>query len=241
MRKPDRNPELGIAFHKPDSSSSPATPKGHFLSTKDSIGAQLPQICLEVGRWTLPEEESDELGYLVMSGMLLRRVTLPGGRSVELLGVGDLLLPWREERASFSDSEWHVVDPARLAVLDLRPGSPLSQSPTAIGAIASRAIDRSRALALQSAIMSIVGIEERLLALLWAFAERWGTVVADGARIEVNLPQSVLAEMVGTRRPTVSLALGNLRERGLLTSAESGCWVLAGAPPSAVAPIADAG
>jgi len=89
--------------------------------------------------------------------------------------------------------------------------------------------------------MSIVGIEERLLALLWAFAERWGTLVADGARIEMNVPQSVLAEMVGTRRPTVSLALGNLRDRGLLISAESGCWVLAGAPPSAMAPIADAG
>jgi hypothetical protein len=208
------------------------------LKTADGIDTQLPQICLEPGPWTLPEEGDDELGYLVMSGMLLRRVMLAGGRSVELLGAGDLLLPWREERASFSTSEWHVVDRTQLAVLDLRPGSPLSQSPTATGAIASRAIDRSRTLALQSAIMSIVGIEERLLALLWSFAERWGTMVADGARIEVNVPQSVLAEMVGTRRPTVSLALGSLRERGLVVAAETGCWILTGEPPRVVAPIA---
>lgn len=204
------------------------------MSARTGIAAQLPQICLEDGPWELAEGGSEELAYLVVSGMLLRRVRLPGGRSVELLGVGDLLLPWREERASFSVSEWQVVDRARLAVLDLRAGSPLSQSATALGAIAARAVDRSRGLALQSAIMSIVGIEERLRALLWAFAERWGTVVADGAEIEMNVPQSVLAEMIGARRPTVSMALGGLRDRGLLLSSEPGRWVLAGGPPEAV-------
>jgi hypothetical protein len=201
------------------------------LKTKDGIVTQLPQIDLETGPWELPEGGGDELGYLVLSGMLLRRVTVAGGRSVELLATDDLLLPWREERASFSDSEWHVVDRARLAVLDLRPGSPISQSSAATGVIVNRAIDRSRALALQSAIMSIVGIEERLLALLWTFAERWGTVVPGGVEIEVNVPQSVLAEMVGTRRPSVSLALGNLADRGLLIAAAAGRWVLRGEPP----------
>jgi Crp-like helix-turn-helix protein len=205
----------------------------------NGIGAKLPQIEIEPGPWPLPDGGSEEMGYLVVSGMLLRRVLIEGGRSVELLGVGDLLLPWREERASFSAPQWEVVDRGRLAVLDLRAGSPLSHSPTAVSAIAARAVDRSRALALQSAIMSIVGIEERLRALLWALAERWGAVVDGGVEIKVNVPQSVLAEMVGTRRPTVNIALGGLCERGLLVAPEPGHWILRGEPPDAIALPAD--
>jgi CRP/FNR family cyclic AMP-dependent transcriptional regulator len=204
------------------------------LSRSNGIATQLPEVELEPGPWPLLEDSSEGVGYLVTSGMLLRRVRVGGGRSVELLGAGDLLLPWREERASFACSEWEVVDRARLAVLDLRTGSPLTQSPTSIAVIAARAIDRSRALALQSAIMSIVGIEERLRTLLWAFAERWGRVVPDGVEIKVNVPQAVLAEMVGARRPTVSLALGALCDSGKLLALEPGRWVLQGEPPAIV-------
>jgi hypothetical protein len=187
---------------------------------------------LRPGPWTPPLEGEDGLAYLLCSGMLLRRVRIEGGRSVELLGAGDCLLPWREESASFSRPEWEVVEHSCLAVLDLRPGAALSHWPAIVALFAGRAIDRSRSLALQSAIMSVVGIEERLRALLWALAERWGEVVPAGAELEVNVPQSVLAEMVGARRPTVSQALGSLGERGLLASPRPGRWLLKGEPPA---------
>ncbi len=147
-----------------------------------------------------------------------------------------MIFPWREDRASFSRAEFEVVERARLRLLDLRPGSSLSRSHTATAAIAAKAIDRSRALGLQSAIMSIVGVEERLRALLWTFAERWGSVRADGVEVEVRVPQAVLAEMVGARRPTVSLALGNLCQRGQVIAVEPGHWILRGDPPALVAP-----
>lgn len=205
------------------------------MSKRSGNGSQrLPEMTLDPGPWTLPEPTSDELAYMVVTGMLLRRVRIEGGSSVELVGKGDLLLPWHGELASFSQSEWEVVDRTRLAVLDLRPGSPLTRTTDLAATIAGRAIDRSHWLALQSAIMSIVGIEERLRALLWALAERWGRKVPGGAEIEVNVPQSVLAEMVGARRPTVSLALGTLTERGVLAASEPGRWVLSGDPPAAV-------
>lgn len=200
-----------------------------------STTSRLPEMTLEPGPWVLPQPASTELAYMVTAGMLLRRVTIEGGNSVELVGKGDLLLPWRGEGASFARSEWVVIDRARLAVLDLRPGSPLTRSTDLASTVVQRAIDRARWLSLQSAIMSIVGIEERLRALLWALAERWGEPVPGGAEIEVNVPQSVLAEMVGARRPTVSLALGALTERGDLLASEPGRWVLAGEPPEIVA------
>lgn len=205
------------------------------MTQRNGSTPRLPEMTLDTGPWTLPQPPSTELAYMVAAGMLLRRVTIKGGSSVELVGKGDLLLPWRGESASFSRSEWEVIDRARLAVLDLRPGSPLARSSDLAATIAQRAIDRARWLSLQSAIMSVVGIEERLRALLWALAERWGETVPGGAEIEVNVPQSVLAEMVGARRPTVSLALGTLTERGDLLTSEPGRWVLSGDPPEIVA------
>jgi hypothetical protein len=196
-------------------------------------GLQAPIVALPSGPWAPPAEEAaDGFAYLIVDGMMLRRVGIEGGCSIELLMAGDCLLPWREEPASFSSAKWDVVDRARVAILDLRPGSAISRWPTIAVTIAGRAIDRSRRLALQSAIMSVVGIEERLHVLLWVFAERCGKVAREGTQVEMNVPQQVLAEMVGARRPTVSLALGNLRDRGLVESDGSGHWLLRGVPPA---------
>jgi hypothetical protein len=41
----------------------------------------------------------------------------------------------------------------------------------------------------------------------------------------------VLGELIGARRPTVNLALGALRERGLLSGSGQGAWTLRGEPP----------
>ncbi len=190
-----------------------------------------PTIALPPGEWCPPEDTKASTGYLVVAGMLLRRVLVGEGTSVELLGKDDLLLPDREESVSFSRAEWEVVEPARLGVLDLSPESPLARRPEIVTALANRAVDRSRFLAIQSAIMSIVGVEERLLALLWALAERWGDAVPGGAEVSLDVPQAVLAEMIGARRPTVSGALGGLCERGLVKADEPGRWVLRGPPP----------
>lgn len=198
-------------------------------------GLRVPVVRVPAGPWEPPRGE-DGLAYLLCAGMLLRRARIEGGSGVELLGAGDCLMPWREEPASFSQPEWRAVERTRLAVLDLRPGAPLSRWPTIAATLAGRAIDRSRVLALQAAIMSVVGTEERLHALLWALAERWGQVGPDGAELEVKVPQSVLAEMVGARRQTVSQALGGLCERGLLDSSRPGRWLLKGSAPVLVGP-----
>jgi hypothetical protein len=197
------------------------------------VGLQTPIANLASGPWEPPVDgAADGFGYLVVEGIMLRRVVIDGGCSNELLAAGDCLLPWREEAVSFSCAEWQVVERARLAILDLRPGSVISRWPAIAAMIAGRTIDRSRRLALQSAIMSIVGIEERLHALLWSFAERWGEVTPEGTRVEIDVPQQVLAEMVGARRPTVSQALGSLRKRGLVESGGAGNWLLKGSPPT---------
>lgn len=193
---------------------------------------EFAEISLGPGPWQPPGEgDGARVGYLVLDGMLLRRVLVGEGRSVELLGRDDLLLPGRDEAVSFARVEWRVVDAARVAVLDLRPGSVVSRRPGIAEALVRRAIDRSRSLAMQAAIMSIVGIEDRLHALFWALAERWGRPLPEGAEIDLKVPQAVLAEMVGARRPTVSQALGALCETEVLETPAPGRWVLRGEPP----------
>jgi hypothetical protein len=202
------------------------------LPGKKGGGPQAPVLSLPPGPWEPPmDAEAHGLGYLIVEGMLLRRVATGSGYSVELLGPGDFMLPWREEPSSFSSAGWEVVDRARLAVLDLRPSSLLSRWPTVASTLAGRAIDRSRRLAMQAAIMSVVGIEDRLYAMLWALAERWGRITPEGTRLEVHVPQAVLAEMIGARRPTVSMALRGLVDRELLTPEGPGRWLLLGDAP----------
>ena len=92
-----------------------------------------------------------------------------------------------------------------------------------------RLCERAQRLAVSQAICQLNGVDRRLLALFWQLAERWGKVVADGVSVTLPLPHRLIAELVGARRPTVSTALGQLADRGLLTR-EGETWLLHGDP-----------
>jgi CRP-like cAMP-binding protein len=97
-----------------------------------------------------------------------------------------------------------------------------------------RAIARSRALLLNLAIGQLVGIEMRLLVLLWHVSERWGERQPDGSRIlPVHLTHQLLASLISAQRPTVTSALASLTEQGLLSrDARGGFLVVHGEPPT---------
>lgn len=188
---------------------------------------------LETGRWEPgggpPEQE--QLGYLVCRGLLVRRLTVGRGCSVELLGRGDVLRPWQEDASSFCAASWEVLERTTLAVLGPAVARGLGRWPAIASNLMERSVTRSRSLAAAAAIASIVGLEERLLILLWHLAERWGEATEEGIHIPIRLPHRLLAELLGARRPSVTTALANLQEEGRLVSASNGCWVLQGSPP----------
>jgi len=124
-----------------------------------------------------------------------------------------------------------VLERTTLAVLGPRLARGLRQWPVVASNIATRGIRRSRALAADAAIASIVGVEERLLILLWHIAERWGEAKRDGVHISIRLPHRLLAELVGARRPSVTSALTALQKEGRLDRTARGNWVLLGDPP----------
>ena len=117
-----------------------------------------------------------------------------------------------------------MLDAGRVAVVDRRIAGQLAQYPEVNAMLIDRLCERAQRLAVSQAISQLNGVDRRLLALFWQLAERWGKVVADGVSVTLPLPHRLIAELVGARRPTVSTALGQLADRGVLTAtAERGC------------------
>jgi Crp-like helix-turn-helix domain len=179
------------------------------------------------------EDLHDHLGYLVLDGFLARQVQVLDRPATELLGRGDHLLPWEPDRTEpfTAASRWEVLGPTRVAVLDRRFTAILSRWPEITVAMASRALSRSRALALTLAISQLVGIELRILTLLWHIAERWGTREGDDTVLPVHLTHQLLASLISAQRATVTRALLRLRAQGRLSRRDDGLVVLHGDPP----------
>ncbi len=202
-----------------------------------------PALSIPRGRWNADQMRvmADGVGLLVLHGMLIRRVGVDGRYGAELLGAGDLLRPWQGEDIYSTlphTTGWKVVEPARLAVLDGAVAARLAHYPALTGALAGRALNRARRLALVMAIVHHPRIVTRLHMLLWHLADRWGRVRADGVAVELRLSHSVLADLIAAQRPSVTASLGVLTESGLIRSLPSG-WLLCGDPPSELLELQD--
>jgi CRP/FNR family transcriptional regulator, cyclic AMP receptor protein len=205
----------------------------------DSLRALTPKLVadvieLPVGEWrpSRTEPQRGHLGYLLLRGLILRRIRINGSRSGELISRGDVLRPWLEDPISFSSVEWRVLEPVRLAVLDRQVGIGLCSRPELSAALLDRLTLRTRSLAIHAATENMRGLEDRLLALFWHLAERWGRRERGAVIVPIRLTHETLSLLIGARRPSVTTALGALAERGLLVRQEDGEWLLSGPPPA---------
>ena len=193
---------------------------------------------LDLGLWDepdSPEHHHDGYGLMVLDGVIARRVTLGRFDCTELLGQGDLLRPWSVASASLasvpSKVTWNVVEPVRMALLDRRFALSIAPWPEVSASLMDRIVQRSRWLAFQLAVCHVVRVDTRLLLMMWHFADRWGRMTKDGARVSLPVTHGTLASVVGARRPSVTTALGRLQEQGAIERLSGGAWLLHGAPP----------
>lgn len=191
-------------------------------------------VRLPRGAWRPPEPETagGALGLLIVDGFMVRELAVGDSSALEPLGQGDLIRPWQEDAASFCLATWAVVQPAELAVLDGAFTAALARWPAVVPALLERAMRRSRWLAAEAAISNIVGIETRVLCVLWQLAERWGVLENGGVVLTLPVTHGMLAKLVGARRPSVTQALGRLTEGGQLRRLADGRYALIGNPPS---------
>jgi hypothetical protein len=191
-------------------------------------------LSIGTGPWTpfagdVPRDFDGWLGLLVLDGLLVRQTQVNGLRCAELLGPGDVLRPWDESGAEatlVADARWRVLDPARLALLDAGFARRAAHWPALSAELMHRAVARSRSLSVLLALTQARRADVRLRTLFWHLADRWGRVTPDGIVLPLNLTHTVIAELTGLRRPSVSLSLGELERSGEIVRRSKDCWLI---------------
>ncbi len=184
-------------------------------------------IELPRGEWSYAR--ADVLGHLVMGGALAREVVLEDIVSSELLGGGDFLLPrpaGAEDGFPGEHVRWQVLASARVAVLDGAFTAAVSRFPEINAALMARLGVQAERLATLKAIAQLNSVERRVLALLRHLADRWGRMTPRGVVIPLTISHRLLGELIGARRPTVSVAVGGLGRKDAVHRLEDGTWLL---------------
>lgn len=192
---------------------------------------------------TLPERRSDageavacdageEVALVILDGAAWRTVGVGDAAAPQLLGPGSVVLP--EPPASdllALTGQTTALTPVQAVALDRRFLMGATRWPRLTSILHHRLAEQERDVAALAAIAQLPRVEDRLLLLLWHLAERWGTVRSDGVHLPLRLTHMTLGRFVGARRPTVSLALADLRDGGKVSREADGSWTLHGEPP----------
>jgi CRP/FNR family transcriptional regulator, cyclic AMP receptor protein len=220
------DPELGLRI-----------PANEIARARAALVA--PVLTFDRGMWEPPRDRgAGHLGYLMLEGVLAKDVILAGTTCTELLGPGDLLHP----DATLGDDAlvryrvlWHVLEPARFAVLDESVARSLGAWPQVMRSLLERALKRTLRVSLHAALLELSPVETRLLVLFWLLAERWGRVTPAGVALRLRLSHKVLGQLVGCQRASVTTALHHIEESGLIARRADRTWLLRGSPPDELA------
>lgn len=164
---------------------------------------------------------------LILTGALTQQADLSDRAMIELLLAGDVLLPWPPSpTAPETRMRLTVLEDVRVAVLDQAFIRAASVWPELLITLQRRLNDQKHRLATHGAICQLPRVEQRVMAVIWQLAARTGTVGAAGTVLSRPLTHDTIAHLTGSRRPTVSLAIKRLRDRGYLDRRADGAWVL---------------
>jgi CRP/FNR family transcriptional regulator, cyclic AMP receptor protein len=188
------------------------------------------------------QPEPGHLGVLVLEGLLTRDVVLGETLATELVGRGDILRPADHDGQDAPvpfDVVWHVLEPARIAVLDRTFADVIGRFPEAMEVLMHGAVRRAQSLAVNLAVSHLRRVDARLHVIMWYLADRWGKVTPEGVRVPLRLTHQTLGRLVGAQRPSVTTALKQLAEEGKLTRARDQTWLLHGDPPETLERLRD--
>jgi CRP/FNR family cyclic AMP-dependent transcriptional regulator len=120
------------------------------------------------------------------------------------------------------------VEPATLALLDTDFVRRIAPWPALTVELLGRLALRARWLSVRLAISQHTRIVVRVAYLFWHMAELWGRQPEDGhIHLSLRLTHGDIGKMIGTHRPSVTAALGRLRDERLVTRLPDGRWAVA--------------
>ncbi len=211
---------------------------GQFLSENDRAAARrivVPTHVIPRGQLDISQllEEFDCFGAIVLEGMLLRRLWIADHVALRLLGPGDLIsLSQQPTPFVLSDTDCRSLTKTRVMLLGREVLIGTHRWPQLVAGLQVRFAEQYERVVAQLAICQLPRVEQRLLSMMWLLAESWGRVTAAGTFVPISLTHDVLGGLVGARRSTVTLAIGELADRGAMIRQEDG-WMLLAGPPSA--------
>jgi CRP/FNR family transcriptional regulator, cyclic AMP receptor protein len=182
-----------------------------------------PTETVAPGIWEGTTAVDDAFAAVVLDGLLTRECRLAGRCSTHIVGAGDVI-PLGEAPAAGAVGQlsWRATMPTRIAVLDRRFVAAVARWPWLVADIVRRTASWAERAAVLQGIAQLPRVEDRLLALLWHLADHWGRVGSDGVVLPLKLSHEALGTLVGARRPTVSLALAELRGRDVVRAGHGG-------------------
>ncbi|HET8682008.1 MAG TPA: hypothetical protein VFM54_09050 [Micromonosporaceae bacterium] len=171
--------------------------------------------------------EPEAVSLLVLDGVLAHSVTAYGSTSVGLLGCGDVYCPGEDGGVDEAAAERLVaLVETRVAVLDAGFLAQAARWPAVTRNLMFRVGQRAHRLSLQLAISHMVGLERKILALLWHLADQLGSVGTEGVVVPLRLTNGLLGNLVGASGPSVSSAVANLTRQHAVSRFPDGAWLL---------------
>ena len=188
------------------------------------VARRLAEATLEIPRGPWDPRSArvtarDAFATLLVDGLVLRELRVDGVSTALLHVAGDTVDPFARRDSLLCRDEtvaWDAVEDSALALLGRRFLAAARQFPALTAALSRRQLEQSARAARHAAVAQLPRVERRILSLLCGLAEERGRVAVDGVTVDLPVKQAVLGQLIGARRPTVSLALKALAQEGLL-------------------------
>ncbi len=179
-------------------------------------------------------EQRGAFAAIVVQGMLLDYLQIGAQPGLRLLGPGDLVTARPARQATpLGTATCRAAEATRLALLGNDVLLAVRRSPRLLVGLQAAAAEQMERMGTQLVICQLPRVEDRILAMLWLLADCFGRVTPAGTTLPLSLTHELLGTLVGARRPTVTLALGELAARGALVQQDRG-WLLLEPPPPPV-------
>jgi hypothetical protein len=197
--------------------------------------AVVPAVALPAGEWEAGAlactlGPGGAFGGMIADGVVAHDLVLAGRAATYLLGRGDIIAPAVPPHQPLPLTRWYgVADATRVALLGQSFTAVVHRWPAIAGALLVHAHRQMERLAVQQLIGHLPRAEQRIVAVLWHLAARWGRPEGDGVVVPLTLDHEAISHLVDGRRPTISAALGALADQDLVTRLANGTWWLASA------------
>jgi hypothetical protein len=172
-------------------------------------------------------EDAKAFGALILDGVLAHRVRIDGHPALRLLGSGDAFCLGGEPATTLlADSRCSAIAATRPALLDGNFLIAVHRFPRIVRGLLVGMAEQSERAAAQLAVSQLPRVDQRLMAIMWLLAEKWGYVTRGGTVLPLVLTHATLANeqprtMAGRRARCSQPRRPRARQRRALTASRS--------------------